>query len=135
VLLLAAQTVDSGLFGLPTGRLGLCLGSPAINNVTFTSATFIYDASTLRSEPTRRGVGIGGDDMIKNATQFSVHIDVKNRVDALKVSHRDIIMKKYPKKTRFISNSDVIRYLLDKNEEMGEPKRKLLRIPPAMDQR
>jgi hypothetical protein len=68
--------------------------------------------------------------MIKNATQFSVHIDVKNRVDALKVSHRDIIMKKYPKKTRFISNSDVIRYLLDRNEEMMPSSRKPLKAIP-----
>jgi len=57
--------------------------------------------------------------MIKNATQFSVHIDVKDRVDALKVSHKEIIIQKYKKETRFISNSDVIRYLLDRNEEIS----------------
>jgi hypothetical protein len=55
--------------------------------------------------------------MMKDATQFSVHIDVKNRVDMLKVKCKEEILKKYKKRKRFISNSDVIRFLLDKHDQ------------------
>jgi hypothetical protein len=62
--------------------------------------------------------------MMKDATQFSVHIEVKNRLDELKVECRDIILKRYKRPKRFVSNSDVIRFLLDEYRQEGVGKKR-----------
>jgi len=46
-------------------------------------------------------------------TQFSVGVDVKNRLDRYKAQNKEKILEYYDKKKRFVTNTDVIRYLLD----------------------
>ena len=50
----------------------------------------------------------------KDATQFSIGIDTKNRLDKYKANHKEAILAKYKKQKRFVTNTDVINYLLDK---------------------
>jgi hypothetical protein len=65
----------------------------------------------------------------EDATQFSIEIDVKNDLDMYKANHKEIILEKYARKKRMITNSLAIRFLLDvakENEELmkKEPWRK-----------
>lgn len=46
--------------------------------------------------------------------QFSIDYGVKHRVDVLKAKHKEDIIAKYKLSRRHISNTDAIRYLLDK---------------------
>lgn len=63
----------------------------------------------------------GGEDKMKkkkdeyrsSLTQFSVRLDVKNRLDSLKLEKKQEIIEKYNKKKRMVTNTDVIRFLLD----------------------
>jgi hypothetical protein len=51
--------------------------------------------------------------MMKDATQFSINMDLKTKLDALKVEKREDILTRYKKKKRFVSNTMVIQYLYD----------------------
>ena len=50
---------------------------------------------------------------MKDATQFSINMDLKTKLDALKVEKREEILTRYKKKKRFVSNTMVIQYLYD----------------------
>ena len=50
---------------------------------------------------------------MKDATQFSINMDLKMKLDALKVEKREEILTRYKKKKRFVSNTMVIQYLFD----------------------
>ena len=47
------------------------------------------------------------------ATQFSIGIETKNRLDKLKAEKKSDILAKYKKKKRFVTNTDIINFLLD----------------------
>jgi len=48
------------------------------------------------------------------STQFSIEIETKNRLDRLKAIKKEEILKMYGKKKRFVTNTMVINYVLDK---------------------
>jgi len=50
------------------------------------------------------------------STQFSIEIGTKNRLDKLKAIKKEEILKLYKVKKRFVTNTMVIDYLLDKGK-------------------
>jgi len=52
--------------------------------------------------------------MTNKATQFSIETDTKNRLDRYKAENKEKIIHAFSKKKRFVTNTDAIRYLLDK---------------------
>jgi hypothetical protein len=62
------------------------------------------------------------ENMMKDATQFSINMGLKTKLDALKVEKRDDILTRYKVRKRFVSNTMVIQYLYD--EFKGSQKRK-----------
>jgi len=55
--------------------------------------------------------------MANKATQFSVETKTKNRLDRFKADNKELILEKYAKKKRFVTNTDAIKYLLDMVEK------------------
>lgn len=51
----------------------------------------------------------------KDATQFSIAIETKNKLDRLKVEKKDEIIRRYKLKRRMITNTLIIQYLLDEH--------------------
>ena len=49
----------------------------------------------------------------KNATQFSIAIETKNRLDRFKAQNKETIIEKYKLKKRMVTNTLAIDYLLD----------------------
>ena len=58
--------------------------------------------------------------MGENATQFSIKIETKNILDKLKAEKKEEIIKQYKKKKRYVTNDDIIRYLIDKNKQTNK---------------
>jgi hypothetical protein len=52
----------------------------------------------------------------EDATQFSISIKTKSKLDMIRVINKDAIIKKYKKTRRLVSNDEVIRFLIDKYE-------------------
>lgn len=52
--------------------------------------------------------------MTNKATQFSIETDTKNRLDRYKAENKEKIIHAFSKTKRFVTNTDAIRYLLDK---------------------
>lgn len=48
-----------------------------------------------------------------NSTQFGIGMETKNRLDKYKWKCKEDIIQRYKKKRRYVSNDDVVRYLLD----------------------
>jgi len=53
---------------------------------------------------------------MEDYTQFGIDAGVKDRLDSYKAKHKNIILKKYDRKKRMVTNTLVIQYLLDKAE-------------------
>lgn len=49
----------------------------------------------------------------EGATQLSISIKAKNRLDVFKAENKEIIIAKYKKNRRMVTNTDAIEYLLD----------------------
>lgn len=59
----------------------------------------------------------------KGDIQISVSSQTKDLLDYIKIRHKDDILKHLKKKKRFVSNSDVIEFLLDKNAKKKEVRK------------
>ena len=53
----------------------------------------------------------------KDATQFSISIDTKNRLDRFKAMRKEDILTRYRRKKRLVTNSLAIDFLLDEVEK------------------
>ena len=53
----------------------------------------------------------------EGATQFSIAIETKNRLDRVKAQNKELILDKYQLKKRMVTNTKVIDFLLDVVEE------------------
>jgi hypothetical protein len=58
-----------------------------------------------------------------DSTQFSIAIGTKNRLDMVRATEKERILKLFKRSRRYVTNDDVITFLLDWYE--GKVKRKV----------